>query len=110
MKATYGLEVANRNFITQWQQQGLGANPLDARSFNTRFRDYAKANGFFDALYYGLGVLAQPIGATVGAGTSVINAAESAINTTASISKYVLPVAALFFAWTWYNGALLKRH
>ena len=60
--ARHGLEQANVRFVTEWQKQGFGAAPLDARSFDTSFRDYARQNGFLDALYYGIGALAKPLG------------------------------------------------
>ena len=95
LKARFGLDDANTRFINAWQQQGIGASPLDARSFDTAFRDYAKANGFFDALYYGLGALVKPIGAV----TDVVSDVSTGISSTASLTKYLLPIAGLALAY-----------
>lgn len=95
LKARFGLEVANTKFINAWQQQTMGSTPLDARSFNTDFRAYAKANGFLDALYYGLGALVKPIGAV----TDVVSDVSTGISSTASLTKYLLPIAGLALAY-----------
>lgn len=68
MKAKYGLNEANKTFMYWWDQQTIGASILDARSFNTDFRNYAKKNGFFDALFGGASVLK-----VIGAGSDVIS-------------------------------------
>ena len=105
LKARFGLDDANTRFINAWQQQGIGASPLDARSFDTTFRDYAKANGFFDALYYGLGALVKPIGSV----TDVVSDVSSGISSTANLAKFVIPVAALAFAYLFFVSKAPKR-
>ena len=105
LKARYGLDDANVRFVNAWQQQGALSAPLDARSFDTNFRDYAKANGFFDALYYGLGALAKPIGAT----TDVITGVTQGVSTVANLAKFVIPVAALAFAYLFFVSKAPKR-
>lgn len=110
MKAAFGLEEANRRFISEWVKQGIGANPLDARSFNEQFKSYAKANGFYDALYYGLGVLARP----VGAGVDVVTTASNAVSSVAKAGNWILPVAIIGLGLAWYltilpKGALNRR-
>lgn len=105
LKAKYGLDDANVRFVNAWQQQGALSSPLDARSFDTNFRDYAKANGFFDALYYGLGALAKPIGTT----TDVISGVTQGISTVANLAKFVIPVAALAFAYLFFVSKAPKR-
>jgi hypothetical protein len=105
LKARFGLDEANVRFINAWQKQTIGSTPLDARSFDTNFRDYAKANGFFDALYYGLGALAKPIGAT----TDVITGVTQGVSTVANLAKYVIPVAALAFAYLFFVSKAPKR-
>jgi len=105
LKARFGLDEANVRFINAWQKQTIGSTPLDARSFDTNFRDYAKANGFFDALYYGLGALVKPIGAT----TDVITGVTQGVSTVANLAKYVIPVAALAFAYLFFVSKAPKR-
>ena len=105
LKARFGPDDANVRFVNAWQQQGALSAPLDARSFDTNFRDYAKANGFFDALYYGLGALAKPIGAT----TDVITGVTQGVSTVANLAKFVIPVAALAFAYLFFVSKAPKR-
>lgn len=95
MRTAYGLATANTRFLTAWADDGvLSGPPLDARSFNTAFRDYAKTNGFFDGLYNGLGVIAKPIGAA----NDVVDAASKSASTAAKIAEWVLPAAILIGA------------
>lgn len=94
MRERYGLEQANTRFITEWQKQGFGAAPLDARSFDTAFRDYARANGFFDALYYGLGALAKPIGGA----NDIIDGVSSSARVVGSILPILVLAAIAFYA------------
>ena len=83
----------------------MGSTPLDARSFDTTFRDYAKANGFFDALYYGLGALVKPIGAV----TDVVSDVSTGISSTASLTKYILPIAGLALAYFFFTAYAPRR-
>lgn len=85
VKARYGLEVANRKFIQFWEQQGFGANPINARTFNAAFRAYARENGFFDSLFYGIGSLAKPLG-------TVASDLPAVIDTTGNILRVIAPV------------------
>lgn len=105
LKSKYGIDEANRKFITAWEKQGFGATPLDARSFDTQFRDYAKANGFFDALYYGAGALVKPIGAV----TDVVTGVTEGVSATAKLSKYLIPVAALALAYFAFQAYAPRR-
>jgi len=95
LKAQYGLEEANSRFIIAWEKQGVGAAPIDARSFNVTFQDYAKANGFYDGLYYGLGALLKPIGAV----PSAASGASAGVGAAGALAKYVLPIAGLALAY-----------
>lgn len=105
LKAQYGIDEANRRFIAAWQKQGIGASPLDARSFDTSFREYAKANGFFDGLYWGAGVVAKPLGT----GTDVVTGVTEGVSTVAKLSKYLIPVAALAFAYFAFQAYAPRR-
>jgi hypothetical protein len=106
LKRAYGLEEANRRFITAWDKQGLFASPIDARSFDTTFRQYARDNGFFDALFSGIGGLVGRLPSTgtdvvVGATGAVSNVGQ-AVGTIGSMAKYILPVAALAFGYYYF--------
>ena len=105
LKTRFGLDEANSRFINAWQKQGIGSEPLNARSFDTSFRDYAKANGFFDALYYGLGSLAKPIGVT----TDVVSGVSAGISSTASLTKYIIPIAAVILAYMAFTAYAPRR-
>jgi hypothetical protein len=105
LKARFGLDEANARFINAWQKQGIGASPLDARSFDTSFRDYAKANGFYDGLYYGLGAIAKPLGT----GTDVVTGITEGISTTATLTKYLIPIAAVALAYMAFTAYAPRR-
>ena len=105
LKTRFGLDEANSRFINAWQKQGIGSSPLDARSFDSSFREYAKANGFFDALYYGLGSLVKPIGVT----TDVISGVSTGISSTASLTKYIIPIAAVILAYMAFTAYAPRR-
>lgn len=62
MVQKYGLDKANQAFVSYWQTQTFGAEPINARSFDESFRAYARANGFLDSLYSGSDVIAEPLG------------------------------------------------
>jgi len=95
LKSQYGLDEANSRFINAWAKQGVGASPIDARSFDVTFQNYAKANGFYDGLYYGLGALVKPIGAV----TSAVSGASEGVAAIGSLTKYLLPIAGLALAY-----------
>lgn len=60
----FGIDAANTRFVTAWQGGGFFESaPLDARTFNSAFREFARKNGILDALYFGLGAIAKPLGA-----------------------------------------------
>lgn len=105
LKAKYGLDEANARFINAWQKQGLFSAPLDARSFDTSFRDYAKANGFFDGLYYGLGGVAKPIGTA----TDVVTGVTQGVSSLANLSKYLIPIAGLALAYFAFQAYAPRR-
>jgi hypothetical protein len=59
----YGLDEANHRFVAAWNGGGFFESPpLDARTFNSDFRDFARKNGILDALYSGIGIIAKPLG------------------------------------------------
>jgi hypothetical protein len=105
LKARFGLDEANSRFIIAWEKQGLFSAPLDARSFDVTFQNYAKANGFYDGLYYGLGALVKPIGAV----TSVVSGASAGIATIGSLTQYILPLAAIALAYMAFTAYAPRR-
>ena len=116
LKARYGLEEANWRFIEAWHKQGFLSGGLDARSFDPDFIAYAKENGFYQALFKGLGVLARPVSAgtqVITAGSEVVEdvaeAASSAVATTASAAKWLLPVAAVVMGFLYLQSVAPRR-
>lgn len=97
MKARYGLAKANSTFLKYWDKQTSGANPLGARSFNSKFKEYARANGFYDGLFSGLlDMLARPGSAAqdlVKGGTNVISSAAKGAENTGKVLKFLIPAA-----------------
>lgn len=102
LKDAYGLDEANWRFITAWDEQTSLANPIDARSFNSEFIAYAKANGFYEALFSGTGALARPVAAAAGAvraGAQAVEDVTSAVTTVSSLSRFILPAVALYLGY-----------
>lgn len=104
--AAYGLATANSRFLQAWNEDSLiHSAPLDARSFNSSFRQYAKDNGFFDALYGGaLAVLAKPLGILSDTGDAVSSIGEG-IKSSGSWFKYLIPFAAVALLYVYANRA-----
>lgn len=106
LKRAYGLDRANEIFITAWEKQSLFSAPIDARSFDEQFKAYARQNGFFDALFSGIGGLVGRVtsasGDVVAGTTSAVSNVASAVGTVGTIAKYVLPIAALGLAYYYF--------
>lgn len=107
MKTSYGLDEANKRLVTAYHEATFGAASFDWRTFNSTFKKYAKDNGFYDALYDGLGGLLGKVSSVIATGTQqTANAAEKVIDTagnvvdnagdalsnTTSVLKWVIPV------------------
>ncbi len=93
MVPVFGLDEANRRFIEAFHNAGQFSNNFDCRSFNSDFRDYAKQNGFYEALYAGLaGLIVKPIGW----GTDAVSTAGSAINIVKSVVPLLLIATVIF--------------
>jgi len=106
MVSAYGLTAANQRFLQAWNQDSLTHSaPLSARSFDSDFRDYAKANGFFDALYGGsLAVLAKPLGIVSDAGDAV-SAIGDGVKSSGTWLKWLLPVAVIVLLYFYTRRA-----
>jgi hypothetical protein len=63
MKAAYGKNKADYKWATAWQEQGWFEGGINARTFNSDFRNWAKSEGLTDALYWGkIGPLVKVLG------------------------------------------------
>lgn len=112
LKASYGQDEANRRFIDAWDQQSNMAGPIDARTFDSAFRAYAKENGFYEALFSGSGALARPVAAgvtVVEAASEAVEDVASAVTTTSTAAKYLLPVAALVMGFLYLQSVAPRR-
>ena len=98
-KLKYGQKKANDDFIYHFHQATLGAASISCRSLDSSFRDYARENGFLDALFTGIGgILATPIGVgndVVNNTGNVISNIGSGIENTTDMLKSILPVLLL---------------
>jgi hypothetical protein len=103
LKERFGQAEANRIWLNAWNGGGIFEEPpIDARSFNAAFKAYARENGFFDALFSGLGVLAKPVSAANDVIDGVTDL-SAGVKGTAKTVGAILPVVALaglaFLAW-----------
>lgn len=97
MKEAYGRDKANYRFIYWWNKQTMGAAGYDCRTFSLSFRNYAKENGFYDALFSGLGVLAQPIGWTIDTAGNIADTAGNAVEGVENVSKVLKSLLPVLF-------------
>lgn len=109
----YGQAVANSRFIAAWNGGGFFESPpLDARSFNSDFRDFARKNGILDALYSGLGVLAKPLGIAndvFDAGTSIGGGVKETGASLGGSLKWWIGAAVLVLAAVYLLPSFLAR-
>lgn len=61
LRKKYGKDVANKTLLNWYHKASFGASSYDWRSFDTRFKNYAKLSGFYDGLFAGIGIIAKPI-------------------------------------------------
>lgn len=97
----YGIEEANRKFLAAYRDAPFGLKePHDViawRTLSTPFRNYAKANGFYDGLFWGIGgYLARFLTLFTGSVEAVsgtVENASTAVQTTLKTANVVLPIA-----------------
>ncbi len=97
MKDKYGLDYANTKLITAFESQSIGASGIDCRSLDGNFKQYAKDNGFYDALFTGIGgLLASGISAGQSGSSAVTGGIENISDTakdTTKYASYIIPIA-----------------
>ena len=101
LKARFGDRDAILRWNEAWAQQGLGSGPLDAR-LDPEFRAWADANGL--DLYYGAGVIAEPIGAAA----EVVSGVSKGVTNVGRAGSWLVPlgVAAVVL---WFIGPTLLK-
>ena len=119
LKAKYGLTEANIKFLTAWSHQGMFAKPIDARTFSSDFKRYARENDFYRGLYDPsvLSMLLKTIGAGVDViegGTEIISDTGKTLPAIGKIIKYGVPILliTLIFGagwWAYNNFIAVKR-
>jgi hypothetical protein len=120
LKGEYGLDQANRLFITAYSNAGTFGAEWSWRTMNTPFRKYARAQGFYDALFSGIGGL---IGRGIALGSDLLEGAgevtsgvgevageiPEALSGIVTTLKIVLMVAIIVAAvWAFYVYLLPK--
>lgn len=76
----WGRERANEVFIEWYHKAGIGAASYDWRSFDPTFIAYAKDNGFYDALFVGIGgLLAKVVSTATQATGDTLNATQDIV-------------------------------
>jgi hypothetical protein len=108
----YGLSEANRIFLKAYHAASFGAASYAWRSTSKEFRDYAKANGFYDGLFEGLGGWLARINAALGSifetTSETVESAGSAITNSTTVIRYLLP-ALIIMAVVAVGYYLFKR-
>lgn len=121
LKTSYGLDDANRIFLHAFHvasRKSLAG--FFWKTFNSRFRSYAKANGFFDGLWSDsipelparlLGAVADFFRVTVETVEKTSETVSSVTSSVASILKYGVPIVLVAAAGValWYGFRFLKK-
>lgn len=83
VKEKYGPDRANQVLIEWFQKAPFGSPTTDFRTFDDNFIKYAKDNGFYEALFSGLGGLVGKVATagvkTIDAGKTVVDAAGNVV-------------------------------
>ncbi len=101
LKAKWGQEKANVLLIEAWNASPFGAANIGFRTFDTDFKNFAKENGFYEALFTGV------LGSVMEAGNAGADIASKAptvltnlTNAIVSVSRYIIPIAIIvLFFW-----------
>lgn len=101
LKNRFGEREAVLRWNEAWSQQGFGAGPLDAR-LDPDFRAWADSNGL--SLYYGIGQLAQPLGAA----SEVITGVSRGVTNVGRAGSWLVPLAVAAVALWFVGPSLLK--
>jgi hypothetical protein len=88
MTKKYGTSVANRNFMTHWNNLANFSSAIDCRTFNTAFRDYFRKVGILNNLYSGTDIIIKPIGAA----SDVVTNVSTGISQGSKVFKIAIPL------------------
>lgn len=101
LNARFGAREAVLRWNAAWAQQGLGAGPLDAR-LDPDFRAWADANGL--DLYFGAGVIAEPIGAAA----EVVSGVSKGVTSVGRAGSWLVPLAVAAVV-LWFIGPTVLK-
>lgn len=105
--AKYGQQRANEVLIQWWNKAPIASPTTDFRTMDDDFINYAKKNGFYDALFGGiLGIAGKTVAlgtATVEGAKNVISGATDVIGTIGGIGKnlkwYLIAAIVIFIVF-----------
>ncbi|HLP00623.1 MAG TPA: hypothetical protein VK163_01260 [Opitutaceae bacterium] len=112
MKTAYGLAEANRRFLAAWNEQGIGASPLNARTFSVSFREYARANGFLSGIYGNaapFGIVLNPVGSVGEASDAVAESVGGASSALKAVGPALLFVGVVALGYLYFRELAPKN-
>lgn len=93
MKAAYGLDHANRQFIDYWSDQDAFMEPFNWCKYHSDFADYFEAQGInMGWLFSNLVVATEEVGEDA---IDVVENVSSGASGVSTVIKYAAPVAAI---------------
>jgi len=101
LEAKFGRREAALRWNEAWSQQGLFSAPLEGR-LDPEFRAWADSRGL--DLYYGAGVIAEPIGA----GAEVLSGVSKGVTNVGRAGSFLVPLALVAVAVFFLGPIFLK--
>lgn len=99
LKNHFGREIANQIWDYAFAKQGQFSGALDCRTFNTKFRQYVRAEGLNPYANAGaLQIILNPSGSLLellGGASDAIGGAGEGVGSLGKVLKYLVPVAIL---------------
>lgn len=93
VKDKYGKDRANEVLIEWFEKAPFGSPTTDYRTFDNEFIQYAKDNGFYNALFKGIGGLLGKFASTenkvIEGGTKVIDSVGNAVDSASDIASFL---------------------
>jgi hypothetical protein len=96
LKAKKGKVYADTLFKIYWNKQDIDANPYNWAKYDTDFRNYMEQEGLLSSVTNVVADVVSAGGSVVSSGAGAVTNIGEGIETTAKVTKYILPV--LFIA------------
>jgi hypothetical protein len=111
LEATDGQTQAVSKFVKAFRNAPFGSPTIDFRTFDSEFKDFAKENGFYDALFTGvLGTIAKAentAGDVVNSGLDAVGGTFTGLNSIIQTLKEYIPIiivlAGLILLYVFYS-------